>query len=164
MDALLSQDIGFFDVTKTGDITSRLSSDTTLVGDQVSLNVNVFLRSLVQATGVLIFMFIVSWQLSLVAFISIPLITILSKWYGNYIRSLTKVMQTKLAEGNSVCEAALSSMSTVRAFDAAEKELSIFENYMKKYLHLTYKSAIAYFGYATMSTALPELVFAVVGK
>jgi len=32
MDALLAQDIGFFDVTKTGDITSRLSSDTTLVG------------------------------------------------------------------------------------------------------------------------------------
>ena len=57
MDSLLSQDIGFFDVTKTGDITSRLSSDTTLVGDQVSLNVNVFLRSLVQAIGVLLFMF-----------------------------------------------------------------------------------------------------------
>lgn len=84
MDSLLSQDIGFFDVTKTGDITSRLSSDTTLVGDQVTLNVNVFLRSLVQAAGVLIFMFVVSWQLSILAFISVPLITVLSKWYGNY--------------------------------------------------------------------------------
>ena len=70
MDSLLSQDIGFFDVTKTGDITSRLSSDTTLVGDQVSLNVNVFLRSLVQSIGVLIFMFMISWKLSLLAFIS----------------------------------------------------------------------------------------------
>ena len=56
MDALLSQDIGFFDITKTGDITSRLSSDTTLVGDQISMNVNVFLRSVVQAVGVLLFM------------------------------------------------------------------------------------------------------------
>ena len=41
MDALLTMEQGFFDVTKTGDITSRLSSDTTLVGDQVTLNVNV---------------------------------------------------------------------------------------------------------------------------
>jgi ATP-binding cassette, subfamily B (MDR/TAP), member 9 len=41
MDALLCMEQGFFDVTKTGDITSRLSSDTTLVGDQVTLNVNV---------------------------------------------------------------------------------------------------------------------------
>lgn len=96
MDALLSQDIGFFDVTKTGDITSRLSSDTTLVGDQVTLNVNVFLRSLVQAIGVLMFMFIVSWQLSLLAFISVPVITVLSKAYGNYVRSLTKLMQKKV--------------------------------------------------------------------
>ena len=43
MDSLLAQDVGFFDITKTGDITSRLSSDTTLCGDQVTLNVNVFL-------------------------------------------------------------------------------------------------------------------------
>lgn len=98
MDSLLAQDIGFFDVTKTGDITSRLSSDTTLVGDQVMLNVNVFLRSLVQAIGVLGFMFMVSWQLSILAFISVPLVTILSKWYGNYVRSLTKLMQKKLGE------------------------------------------------------------------
>ena len=163
MDALLSQDIGFFDITKTGDITSRLSSDTTLVGDQVSLNVNVFLRSLVQAAGVLLFMFMVSWQLSMLAFISVPLITLLSKWYGNYVRLLTKVMQKKLADGNSVSEAALGSMATVRAFDAALSELEAFEGYMSKYLHFTMKASVAYFGYATVSTSLPELVFAIVG-
>lgn len=163
MDALLSQDIGFFDITKTGDITSRLSSDTTLVGDQVSLNVNVFLRSLVQAIGVLLFMFLVSWQLTILAFISVPLITLLSKWYGNYVRSLTKLMQQKLADGNAVSEAALGSMSTVRAFDAAEKELSDFEDSMSQYLNLNLKAAIAYYGYATLSTTFPELIFAVVG-
>ena len=43
MDKLLTTEQGFFDVTKTGDISSRLSSDTTLVGDQVTLNVNVSL-------------------------------------------------------------------------------------------------------------------------
>ena len=80
MDSLLAQDIGFYDTTKTGDITSRLSSDTTLVGDQVTLNVNVFLRSVVQAIGVLIFMFVLSWQLSIIAFISVPVVTALSKW------------------------------------------------------------------------------------
>ena len=80
MDSLLAQDVGFFDVTKTGDITSRLSSDTTLVGDQITLNVNVFLRSVVQAIGVLIFMFVLSWQLTIIAFISVPVVTALSKW------------------------------------------------------------------------------------
>lgn len=43
-DSLVSQEVGFFDCTKTGDLVSRLSSDCTKVGDQVTLNVNVFLR------------------------------------------------------------------------------------------------------------------------
>jgi hypothetical protein len=163
MDALLAQDIGFFDVTKTGDITSRLSSDTTLVGDQVTLNVNVFLRSIVQALGVLLFMCVISWQLSILAFISVPLITVMSKVYGQFVRSLTKLMQKKLADGNSVSEAALGSMSTVRSFDAAESELGEFEKCMESYLHLNLRSAVAYCGYAAFTTTVPELVFALVG-
>ncbi|VEU38856.1 unnamed protein product [Pseudo-nitzschia multistriata] len=162
MDALLTTEQGFFDVTKTGDITSRLSSDTTLVGDQVTLNVNVFLRSLVQVIGVLTFMFMISWQLSMLAFISVPVITILSRWYGTFVRSIAKVMQTKLADGNSVSEAALSSMPTVRAFDAGPTEYKEFTTHMDKYLEMTFKSAVAYCGYATVSTSLPQLVTALV--
>lgn len=162
MDSLLSQDIGFFDTTKTGDITSRLSSDTTLVGDQVTLNVNVFLRSFVQVVGVLIFMFTMSWQLSLLAFISVPVITVLSKWYGQYVRRITKLMQKKLADGNSVSEAALGSMATVRSFDAGEAELKEFAKCMETYLHLNYRSAVAYVGYCSCVTSLPNLVTAVV--
>ncbi|GKY95163.1 hypothetical protein MPSEU_000479800 [Mayamaea pseudoterrestris] len=162
MDSLLHQDIGFFDMTKTGDISSRLSSDTTLVGDQVSLNVNVFLRSIVQAIGVLAFMFVVSWQLTILAFISVPLITILSKWYGNYVRSLTKLMQKILADGNSVSEAAFAAIATVRTFDAAEAELEAFEDKMTKYLAFTSRAATAYCGFATFTVALPQLVFALV--
>lgn len=129
----------------------------------MTLNVNVFLRSLVQAVGVLIFMFVTSWQLSILAFISVPLITMLSKWYGNFVRSLTKLMQKKLADGNSVSEAALGSMSTVRTFDAADSELQEFEKCMTSYLDLNFRSAVAYCGYAAFTTAVPQLVFAVVG-
>lgn len=77
--SLIRQEVGFFDTAKTGDLSSRLSSDCTKVGDQVSLNINFFLRSLVQAVGTLIFMFIQSWKLSLVAFVSVPVIVIMSK-------------------------------------------------------------------------------------
>ncbi len=162
MDSLLAQDIGFFDITKTGDITSRLSSDTTLVGDQVTLNVNVFLRSLVQAIGVLLLMCYLSWQLTLLAFISVPAITILSRWYGEFIRSLTKLMQKKLADGNSTSEAALGAMSTVRALGAESTEMEEFQEHMDKYLNLNKRNAVAYLGYATVVTSLPQLVTAVV--
>ena len=162
MDSLLAQDIGFFDITKTGDLSSRLSSDTTLVGDQVTLNVNVFLRSLVQALGVLIFMTILSWQLTLLAFISVPAITMLSRWYGNFIRSMTKLMQKKLADGNSISEAAIGSMPTVRALGAEKTEMDEFASKMDEYLSLNTRGAWAYLGYATAVTSLPQLVTAVV--
>ena len=42
--SLLHQEIGFFDKTETGDLTSRLTSDTTKLSDQIGLNLNILLR------------------------------------------------------------------------------------------------------------------------
>lgn len=42
--AILRQDISFFDQSPTGDLTSRLSSDTTKMSESISLNLNVFFR------------------------------------------------------------------------------------------------------------------------
>jgi len=162
MDSILSQDISFFEMTRTGDLTSRLSSDTTLVGSQMTNNVNIFLRSIVSAVGVLIFMFLISWQLSLLAFITIPVVSVLSKWYGRFVRRLSKLQQKKLAEGNSVSESAISSMATVRAFGAETAELDEFETCMNNYLTLNYRVALATFGYSTCVNVLPQLVTALV--
>ncbi|CAN0435971.1 unnamed protein product [Ectocarpus sp. 12 AP-2014] len=127
-ESLVRQEIGFFDTTKTGDLTSRLASDCTKVGDQVTLNVNVFLRNLVMVVVTLLFMFYLSWRLSLVAFISVPAIVIISKWYGEYIRKLSKLSQDKLAEAGSVAEESLGSMSTVRSFAAEGRESKEYAN------------------------------------
>jgi len=162
MNSLLAQDIGFFDITKTGDITSRLCSDTTLVGDQVTLNVNVFLRSFVQAVGVLLFMFTISWELTMVAFVSVPAITLMSKVYGQYMRKLAKLTQKKLADANGVGEAAIGSMRTVKGFGAEESEMNEYEKSIGRYLELNNMSAGAYLWYMTAVTALPQLVTALV--
>ena len=77
--SLLKQELAFFDVTKTGKITSRLNADTTKMADQISLNLNVFLRSVVQAILVLVFMFRINLQLSFVTFVSVPIIVFISK-------------------------------------------------------------------------------------
>ena len=68
----------------------------------------------------------------------------------------------QLADGNSVSEAAIGSMATVRSFDAAEGELKDFEGFMKQYLHLNKRSAFMYFGYCSVVTALPQLLVALV--
>lgn len=53
-------------------------------------------------------------------------------------------------------------MPTVKAFDATESELHEFEGFMRQYLHLNIRAAIAYFGYCTLVTSLPYLVIAVI--
>lgn len=47
----------------------------------MSLNINFFLRNFVQAVGTLIFLFLQSWKLSLVAFVSVPAIVVISRVY-----------------------------------------------------------------------------------
>jgi hypothetical protein len=41
---LPTPELGFFDATLTGDVTSRLVADTSQLGDQIALNLNIFLR------------------------------------------------------------------------------------------------------------------------
>jgi hypothetical protein len=43
-DVLPTPELGFFDATLTGDVTSRLVADTSQLGDQIALNLNIFLR------------------------------------------------------------------------------------------------------------------------
>lgn len=68
----------------------------------------------------------------------------------------------KLADGNSISEAALGAMPTVRAFGAETAELNEFGKIMKIYLKLQTKSAFAYFGYCAAVTSFPQLVTALV--
>ena len=159
---LLEQEMGFFDTVKTGDITSRLSADTTKMSDQISLNVNVFIRSVVQACGVLFFMFRISVKMSLVTFASVPCVVILSKVYGAYYRTLTKKGQKKLATANCVAEEALGSMATVKSFAAEKSEALDYADKLEKYYQVNITMALAYTVYAVMFTVLPNLVTALV--
>ena len=69
-----------------GDITSRLSADTTTVSDQICLNLNVGMRSATQAAVVMVFMVRASWRLTIVTLVMVPLIILVCKWYGTFYR------------------------------------------------------------------------------
>ena len=57
-----------------------------MVSDLVSQNINIFLRNTVKVTGVVVFMFSLSWQLSLVTFMGFPIIMMVSDVYGKYYK------------------------------------------------------------------------------
>uniref|UniRef100_A0A8C7D054 ABC-type oligopeptide transporter ABCB9 n=1 Tax=Oncorhynchus kisutch TaxID=8019 RepID=A0A8C7D054_ONCKI len=158
--SLMRQEIGFFDANHTGDITSRLSSDTTQVSDLISLNINMFLKSMVKGIGFFIFMFGISWKLTLVTIMGFPFIAVISKVYGEYYKRLTKEVQTALAQANQVAEETISAMKTVRSFANEEQEADSYYGRLQVMFQLNKKQALAYALYM-WSSCISELVLEV---
>ncbi|XP_004430099.1 PREDICTED: ATP-binding cassette sub-family B member 9 isoform X2 [Ceratotherium simum simum] len=142
--SLVSQEMSFFDENRTGDLISRLTSDTTMVSDLVSQNINIFLRNTVKVTGVVVFMFSLSWQLSLVTFMGFPIIMMVSDIYGKYYKRLSKEVQSALARASNTAEETISAMKTVRSFANEEEETEVYSQKLQQVYKLNRKEAAAY--------------------
>jgi ABC transporter fused permease/ATP-binding protein len=120
--SLMSQEIGFFDGQKTGDLTSRLSSDTAVLQTAVSSNISMGLRSVVLVFGTLIVLLLMSPTLTLLMLGIVPPVALSAVAYGRRVRKLSKDAQDALAKANAIAEESLSGIRTVRSFDAERKE------------------------------------------
>ncbi|XP_070690349.1 ABC-type oligopeptide transporter ABCB9 isoform X1 [Pempheris klunzingeri] len=158
--ALMRQEIAFFDENHTGDIISRLSADTTQVSDLISQNINIFLRSTIKGFGFFIFMFSMSWKLTLVTIMGFPFIALVSKFYGEYYKKLTKEVQTTLAEANKVAEETISAVRTVRSFANECGEVNSYYSKLLVMFQLNKKQALAYACYM-WSSCISELALEV---
>ena len=145
--SIVKQEIGFFDSTKTGEIVSRLTSDTTKMSDQVGLNINIFLRNCVQSTGTCVFMFKLSWKLSIVTLIGLPLFAFISEVCGNYLKKLATQVQEATAKANEIAAEVVSSMKTVRSFANEVGEYKRYENKQEAIYRLKIKESFLYGGY-----------------
>ena len=155
---VLRFELGFFDTTPTGDLTSRLSSDTAKIGDQVSFNVNVFSRTSVQLLTTVAFMFHTSSELTFIACASIPVVGFFTKRYGAFVYDLSKRMQDRLAESMKVAEEVLSSMLTVRSCAGERSVAQDFHKALLKYIEVGMQEAYAYAAWNTFNSGLPNLM------
>uniref|UniRef100_A0A7E4VW94 ATP-binding cassette sub-family B member 9 n=1 Tax=Panagrellus redivivus TaxID=6233 RepID=A0A7E4VW94_PANRE len=149
--SIISQEVAFFDETKTGEIVSRLTSDCQTMASTVSTNVNVFLRNGVMLLGSLLFMVTISWRLTMVTFIAVPLVGFISKAYGAYYDKLSERTQAAIAAANHIAEQAISSIRTVRSFACETNECERFNENLDKTLHINKKKSVAYMGYTWMN-------------
>ena len=157
-DSLLAQDGGFFDTHKTGDLSSRLNNDCSVVSNALSLNINVAARNLVNALGVLAFMFALSWPLTLVTLASLPPTLLVSKVYGRYFKQISKKTQKALAEATTVAEETLSSVFTVRAFAGEPFASRDFRDRLAEFKRQNAREAQYVVTYTFCLTATPMLV------
>lgn len=157
-DSVLSQDVGFFDENKTGDLSSRLNNDCSTVSNALSLNINVALRNAVNVIGVLCFMLALSWPLTAVTLASLPPTLVVSKVYGRYFKTISKKTQKALAEATEVAEEALGSVRTIRAFAGEPYAAKDFAERLDEFCRQNRREANYVVGYTFCLTATPMIV------
>lgn len=116
--AILRQEIAFFDVRRTGELTSRLQADTQVVQNAVSVNVSMVLRNAATAIGGIALLVWTSPRLASVMLVVVPPVAIGAVLWGRYIRKLSTDSQDALAQASEVAEESLAGIRTVRAFGA----------------------------------------------
>ncbi|CAM2069029.1 ATP-binding cassette domain-containing protein [Sulfidibacter corallicola] len=124
---IVSQEVGFFDKRRTGELMSRLASDTTVLQNTVSVNISMALRGLASAIGGIALLAWTSPRLTLIMLLAVPPVSIGGVWIGRKIRFLSKAVQDALAKAGEVAEETLSGIRTVRAFGREATEAERYE-------------------------------------
>jgi ABC transporter fused permease/ATP-binding protein len=115
-EAIMRQDIAFFDERRTGELMSRLSSDATVLQNAVSVNISMVTRNLGAAVGGIGLLIYTSPLLTFGLLLAIPPVAIGTARFGKSLRRISRDVQDALATTGTIAEETISGVRTVRAF------------------------------------------------
>jgi ATP-binding cassette subfamily B protein len=113
---VIGMDPTFFEVTKTGEVLSRLTTDTTLVQSISGVGLSIALRSSLNLIGGLALLVLTSPRLAAYTMVVIPLVILPVIVVGRRIRKLSRQSQDRVADTSGLAGETLNAMQTVQAF------------------------------------------------
>jgi len=113
---VLSLHTGFFEVTKTGEVLSRLTTDTTLLQSVIGSSASVALRNVLNLVGGIIMLFITNPALTAMVLVVVPMVVVPILFFGRRVRKLSRASQDRVADVGAFAEETINAMSTVQAF------------------------------------------------
>ena len=122
--SVIGQEVAFFDATRTGELTNRLSNDTGVLQNTVTVNLSMALRFTAGAVGGIGMLAWMSPRLTAVTLAVVPLVAIGASVYGRVIRRLSRQVQDALARAGEIAEETISGLRTVRSFSAEPAEIA----------------------------------------
>ncbi|KAL0364209.1 UNVERIFIED_CONTAM: ABC transporter B family member 26, chloroplastic [Sesamum angustifolium] len=130
--------------SSVGGLTSRLGSDCQQVSRVIGNDLNLIMRNVLQGSGALIYLLILSLPLGLcVLVICISLSTIMLI-YGQYQKKSAKLIQEFTASANDVAQETLSLMRTVRVYGTEKQELGRYKQWLDKLAGISLRQSAAY--------------------
>jgi ATP-binding cassette, subfamily B, bacterial len=113
---VVHMDMTFFEVTRTGEVLSRLTTDTTLVQSISGVGISITLRSALNLIGALVLMGITSPKLMGIMLVLIPLVMLPLFTVGRKVRKLSRDSQDRVADSSGLAGETLNAMQTIQAF------------------------------------------------
>ena len=152
----------YFDSHPYGDTLSRVTNDVDTIGNSMQQGVSMVVQSVCMLVGVLIAMFVTSWQLALTVLIIVPFMALLLFVILKFSQPQFRKMQDELAVLNSKVEENYSGQLVIKAFNAEKRTGADFDKTNKKLKNCTFKAQalssimqpamtfISYFAYAAV--------------
>ncbi len=109
-------DAPFFEVTKTGEILSRLTTDTTLIQSITGSGLSIVIRSAVMLVGATVMLAVTSPRLAGVILVLVPLVLVPILVLGRRLRVLSRASQDRIADTSGLAGETLNAISIVQAF------------------------------------------------
>ena len=119
---MLLQSPEFFETTQTGEVLSRLTTDTTLVQTVVGSSISMGLRNLFLFIGGLAMLIVTTPHATLIIMLVIVLVMIPIALFGRRVRKLSRVSQDRIADSSAVAGEILNAMPIVQAFTNEDYE------------------------------------------
>ena len=127
----------FFELTKTGDVISRLTVDTTVLYAVISNTISFCLRNILLFFGGICFLFLTSGKLSLVSAMIIPLAIAPIIIMGRSIKNLAHQSQAALASVGAHIEETINGVKTIQSYLCEEKEVRNFFSFVDSALKIS---------------------------
>jgi ATP-binding cassette subfamily B (MDR/TAP) protein 1 len=121
LQAILSQNIAFFDQLGAGEITTRITSDTNSVQDGISEKIGLTLTAIATFVTAFVVSFIKYWRLTLILTSTVVAIVVTMGAMSGFIVKFNKASLASYAEGGTVAEEVISSVRNAKAFNTEEK-------------------------------------------
>jgi len=122
----------FFETNRSGDIMSRLTSDTTLLQSIIGSSASIALRSAISFSGALIMLLVTNFKLSLMIVLAVPLILMPILIFGRKVRKLSRDSQDSIADVGSYAGEVIQHIKTVQSFTHEEQEKSAFASEVER--------------------------------
>lgn len=123
---VVQQSPEFFESTRTGEVLSRLTTDTTLIQSVVGTSISLALRNTLLFAGGLAMLFVTSAKLTSIILGLLVLVVVPIVLFGRRVRKLSRDSQDRIADASALAGEILNAMPTVQAFTGEKREAQRF--------------------------------------